>query len=64
MRTYDEDRTTLPPLTKSIIDTYGRKTDSQFADRPRDPTGTPNAVSAIIDAIHQLETRVIALETP
>ena len=61
-RTFDQDRDTLPPLTKAISDTYGEP--SRFAGRPFHPVFTTTAFSAMLDAIHALENRVIQLETP
>jgi hypothetical protein len=56
--TYHQDPNTLPPLTKAIVNTYG----------PNSNFGRPSSIddldAAIIDAIHALEARVIALETP
>ncbi|SDC25917.1 hypothetical protein SAMN04488581_0402 [Mycolicibacterium neoaurum] len=61
MRTYDLDPNTLPPLTKAIRDTWPAGTPVTAAV---DTVPTVQAISAILDAVHALETRVIALETP
>lgn len=61
MRAYDRDPATLPPLTKAIRDIWPRSDGFRAAT---DTVPTPGAISAILDAVYQLETRVIALEAP
>jgi hypothetical protein len=58
--TFDANPTTLPPLTRAISESYGKP--SNFGGRPLDPVAVPASFRATLDAIHQLETRVIALE--
>lgn len=57
--TYQQDPATLPPLTKAIAETYGPSA-SRYGHQP---SISPRE-AALLDAIHALETRVIALETP
>lgn len=63
-RTYDEESTSLPPLTRAIVDTYGRRTPGSNWGAPLDPVFTVEAFSAMLDAVRALEDRVIALEAP
>ena len=55
---YDADPTTLPPLTRALREAWGTGPNAS-----PNPIATAAAMAAILGAIHDLETRVIALET-
>lgn len=57
--TFDLDPDTLPPVTKAIRQTWIQPGPNQ----PSAPYPSPQALSAILDAVHNLELRVIDLET-
>lgn len=52
--TFDTDPASLPPLTRALRETWGLHTPYPVASAP--------AMAALLAAVHDLETRVTALE--
>jgi len=60
MGTFEQNPATLPPLTRAIRDAWTQPGPNQ----PSAPYPNSRAFNAILDAVHDLETRVTQLETP
>lgn len=58
--TFDEDIDSLPPLTKALRQVWVQPGPAQ----PTAPYPKSAAFHAILNAVHNLENRVTALETP
>lgn len=58
--TFDTDPDTLPPITKAFRQSWI----THNPGAPLDTVATTFSMRAALDAIHALEQRIIALETP
>lgn len=66
--TYDtgtEDIDSLPPVTKALRLTWNpRLGRANAVQAGLEPVANPVAMRAVLDAVHALENRIAALETP
>jgi hypothetical protein len=56
--TFDQDPATLPPLTRAICESWP----TTMMGNSVEPIASDKALRAMLDAFHDLEDRVIALE--
>ena len=54
MNTFDLDRDTLPPITRTVRDS--------FSPHAPHPVPSADAIAALLNAVHALELRLIAAE--